>query len=84
MLRHKYQRGHHLVCEQKFCSNHMLGRVMALDYALATLSEAIAAMIGGILLDMTDLSPENISFIMALVAIVTLFLWAAYFYRLRE
>ena len=57
---------------------------MALDYALATLSEAIAAMIGGILLDMTDLSPENVSFIMAVVAIVTLFIWAAYLYRFRE
>jgi uncharacterized membrane protein len=62
----------------------MLGRVMALDYALATLSEAIAAMAGGLLQDKAKLTPESVSFIMGLVAVTTLLLWALYFYRVRS
>lgn len=59
----------------------MLGRVMAVDYALSTLSEAVAVIAGGLLLDNAGLSPESVSFIMAFVAIVTLILWMVYFYR---
>lgn len=69
---------------QKFCLNNMLGRVMALDYALATLSEAIAAMVGGLLQDKAKLTPEKVSFIMGLVAVTTLLLWALYFFRVRS
>jgi predicted MFS family arabinose efflux permease len=69
---------------QKFCSNNMLGRVMALDYALATLSEAIAAMAAGLLQDDAELTPESVSFIMALIAVITLFMWALYFCRVQS
>ncbi|KAL3782140.1 hypothetical protein ACHAWO_007500 [Cyclotella atomus] len=69
---------------QKFCSNNMLGRVMALDYALATLSEAIAAMAAGLLQDNAELTPESVSFIMALIAVITLFMWALYFCRVQS
>ena len=57
---------------------------MALDYALATLSEAVAAMAGGLLLDKSHMSPESVSLCMALVAITTLVLWTIIFYKVRE
>jgi hypothetical protein len=57
----------------------MLGRVMAVDYAFATLSEAISAMSGGLLQDKAAMTAEDISLVMTLIAIVTLVLWAAYF-----
>ena len=57
----------------------MLGRVMGVDYALATLSEALAAMAGGVLQDNAGMSPEQVSFVMAIVAFATLVLWTAYF-----
>jgi hypothetical protein len=56
---------------------------MAVDYALATLSEAISAMSGGLLQDKAGMSAENISSVMTLIAIVTLVLWAVYFCRVR-
>ena len=57
----------------------MLGRVMAVDYALSTLSEAAAVIGVGLLLDYAGLSPESVSFIMACVAVVALILWMVYF-----
>jgi len=41
----------------------MLGRVMAIDYALATLSEAFSAMCAGVLQDEVGLSAEQVSFL---------------------
>jgi len=68
---------------QKFCSNDMLGRVMAVDYALSTLSEAVAVIAGGLLLDIAGLSPYHVSFIMAILALATMIMWTVYFYRVR-
>lgn len=62
----------------------MLGRVMGVDYALATFGEAVAAIIGGILLDESGMSPENVSFIMAIVASTALVIWAVYFDRVTD
>eukprot|EP00956_Cyclotella_meneghiniana_P028853 scaffold68283_cov86-Cyclotella_meneghiniana.AAC.1 len=44
---------------QRFCSNDMLGRVMAVDYALSTLAEGGAIIAGGMLLDNAELSPKT-------------------------
>ncbi|KAL7522845.1 hypothetical protein ACHAWX_007563 [Stephanocyclus meneghinianus] len=68
---------------QKFCENNMLGRVMAVDYALATLCEAISAMCGGLLQDKAGWSPESVSYTMSMVALSTLVLWARYFFGVR-
>lgn len=56
---------------------------MAVDYALATLSEAVSAMCGGILQDDFGLSAEQVSYVMALVAVITLGIWGVYFYAVR-
>eukprot|EP00956_Cyclotella_meneghiniana_P010580 scaffold14690_cov71-Cyclotella_meneghiniana.AAC.8 len=72
-----------VVIEKKFCSNDMLGRVMAVDYALSTLSEAVAVIAGGLLLDIAGLSPYHVSFIMAILALATMIMWTVYFYRVR-
>ena len=61
----------------------MLGRVMAVDYALSTLSEAVAVIAGGLLLDIAGLSPYHVSFIMAILALATMIMWTVYFYRVR-
>jgi len=68
---------------QKFASNNMLGRVMAVDYALATLSEAFSAMAGGMLQDDVGMSAEDVSLIMAVVGLVTLVVWGVYFTFVR-
>jgi hypothetical protein len=61
----------------------MLGRVMAVDYALATLCEAISAMCGGLLQDKAGWSPEAVSYTMSIIAISTLILWTKYFFGVR-
>ena len=52
---------------------------MGVDYALATFSEALGAMAGGLLQDNAGLSPEQVSFIMAMIAFATFVLWSMYF-----
>ena len=61
----------------------MLGRVMAVDYALSTLAEGGAIIAGGMLLDNAELSPKYVSFIMAMIAFVILTIWTVYFYIVR-
>jgi len=68
---------------QKFSSGGMLGRVVSVDYALATLSEAFSAMCGGILQDDVGLTAEQVSFLMALVALGTMTIWAVYLVFVR-
>ena len=48
-------------------SPDMLGRVLAVDYGLALLSEAAAAVIAGLLLDNFSLSPMQVSLIMGIL-----------------
>ena len=48
-------------------SPDMLGRVLAVDYGLALLSEATAAAIAGLLLDNLSLSPMQVSLIMGIL-----------------
>jgi len=68
---------------QKFSDASMLGRVMSVDYALATLGEAFSAMCGGLLQDDAGLSAEEVSFWMAGVAFGTLVVWAVYLHVVR-
>ena len=63
---------------QKFSTSSMLGRVMAIDYALATLSEAFSAMCAGVLQDEVGLSAEQVSFLETLVAVGTVAAWIIY------
>jgi len=63
---------------QKFSAGDMLGRVMSIDYALATLSEAFSAMIGGVAQDRLHLSAEQVAFIMSLVGFATFIIWYIY------
>lgn len=66
---------------QKLSSSSMLGRVVAVDYSLAMLSESVSALLGGILQDDAGLSAAQVSLIMAIVALTTLFMWGIYFSR---
>ena len=56
----------------------MLGRVMAVDNALAFLCNVFSGVAGGLLLDKAGLSPYYVSFIMAIVAFVTMIMWTVY------
>lgn len=69
---------------QKYSDNGMLGRVMSIDYALATLSEAFSAMVGGVVQDRLDLSAENVSFLMSLVGFATFIIWSIYLTLIRN
>jgi len=69
---------------QKYSANDMLGRVMSIDYALATLSEAFSAMVGGVAQDRLDLSAENVSFLMSLVGFATFIIWSIYLTLIRN
>ena len=68
---------------QKLSSSSMRGRVFAVDYALATLSESLSALIGGVLQDNADLTAAQVSLIMAIIAVLTLFSWIVYFARVE-
>jgi predicted MFS family arabinose efflux permease len=59
----------------------MLGRVVAVDYAFATLGEALSALLGGVLQDDVIMSAAQVSLVMALVASATLVVWIIYFSR---
>jgi len=63
---------------QKFSDASMLGRVVSVDYALATLAEAFSAMCGGLLQDDAGLSAEEVSFWMAAVAFGIFVVWVVY------
>ncbi|KAL7535651.1 hypothetical protein ACHAWF_005222 [Thalassiosira exigua] len=68
---------------QKFSVGTMLGRVISVDYALATLSEAFSAMCGGILQDDAGLSAEQVSFVMGLVALGAFAVWLVFLVVVR-
>jgi MFS family permease len=66
---------------QKLSSTSMLGRVVAVDYALAMLSESVSALLGGVLQDDAGMSAAQVSLIMAIVSLITLLIWGIYFSR---
>lgn len=60
---------------QMIVKNDMLGRVVAVDFGLALLSEATSAACAGLLQDEIHLSARQISDIMGLVALAMFILW---------
>eukprot|EP00984_Skeletonema_dohrnii_P031236 scaffold23476_cov83-Skeletonema_dohrnii-CCMP3373.AAC.1 len=62
----------------------MLGRVVAVDYALAMLSESASALLGGVLQDDARMTAAQVSLLMAIVASATLVIWGMYFSRVRN
>ena len=63
---------------QKFSSPQMLGRVLAVDYALALLAESLSAYICGILIDRAGLSPHEVSFVLTIISLVLTLVWSLY------
>jgi hypothetical protein len=63
---------------QKFSAPKMLGRVLAADYALALLTEAISAYLCGVLMDQAELSVYQVSSVLALLTAVSTVIWIWY------
>jgi MFS family permease len=63
---------------QKFTANEMLGRVAAVDEALATMSEALSSLACGILQDQGNLSAEYVSQAQAGLGFVFVIAWSLY------
>jgi MFS family permease len=63
---------------QMVVKNEMLGRVVAVDFGLALLSEAASATCAGLLQDEIHLSARQISDIMGLVALAMFILWTMF------
>jgi membrane protein implicated in regulation of membrane protease activity len=55
-----------------------LGRVLAADYALALLMEALAAYICGVLMDHVGLSAYQVSFVLAVLTSILTAFWYWY------
>lgn len=62
---------------QIYSKPDMLGRVMAVDYALALTSEASSAMLAGILLDLPQ-SPYQVSIVLSYIATFLFIVWVLY------
>ena len=69
---------------QKLSPAHVLGRVLSVDYALATTAEAISAFGGGILQDDAGMSAEQVSFLMGIVAMMAFVSWSTYLLLVRH
>jgi MFS family permease len=63
---------------QSFSAPEKLGRVMAVNYALALLMEGFSAFMGGVLQDHAGMSAEQVSLVMACVGTVALASWSCY------
>lgn len=63
---------------QKFASPNMMGRVLATDFAIALLAEALSAYYCGVLLDKHGLSAYQVSFILAIFSLVLTIAWTVY------
>ena len=59
--------------------SHMLGRLMAIDFGLATLSEASSAMIAGILQDSFSMTPWDVYIVITAVSVMVTLFWVTYF-----
>jgi hypothetical protein len=62
---------------QKFTSPEMMGRVLATDYALALLAEALSAVYCGVLID-HGLSAYRVSFLLAILGLFFTLGWSVY------
>lgn len=69
---------------QKLSTPDMLGRILAVDYAMALLAEAFSAYICGVLIDQVGLSaPDGVSFVLTIVSTATTIMWAWYHFSGR-
>ncbi len=55
--------------------NQFLGRVFALDFALFTLAMALSVWLSGIILDRTAVSPQTLSYLLAVGSLLPLLPW---------
>lgn len=63
---------------QSFSTPEKMGRVLAVDYALALLTESFSALLCGVLQDHVGLSPEHVSLMMAATGGVVVIMWSIY------
>lgn len=63
---------------QKYSSLDMLGRVLAIDYALALLTEASTAYLCGILQDIYSFSANSVCNVMGSIGLFIFFCWAIF------
>lgn len=63
---------------QIMCKDEMLGRVSAIDYGLATASEALSALMAGFLQDDIHMTAREVGFVMSIIAFVSWLLWLHY------
>ena len=63
---------------QKYSPPILLGRVQSIDVASALLGEAISALGGGLLMDDAGVSPENLSFLLAIIAFGFFTFWTPF------
>jgi hypothetical protein len=68
---------------QKFSAEHMLGRILAIDYALALLGEAASAYSCGVLMDQAHLSAFQVSRILAVLSLILAMIWSWYHFSGR-
>lgn len=61
----------------------LLGRISAIDFALATLGEAVSAIIAGVLQDQ-GMSADNVALVLSGMCFFLTALWAAVFFRRRR
>lgn len=63
---------------QKFSAPEMLGRVFSVDYSLANLTEAMAALLCGVLQDRAHLSAQYASLVFAGIGSLVVVAWSCY------
>jgi MFS family permease len=68
---------------QKFTAKEMLGRVAAVDEALATLAEALSSLLCGILQDRGNLTAERVSGAQGMLSVAFVIAWSAYHFSGR-
>lgn len=70
---------HSTLLLQKMAAPNMLGRVLAADYAMALVGEALAAYFCGVFMDIyTDWTPYQVSLLLALLTLVITLGWSTY------
>ena len=68
---------------QKFTAKEMLGRVSALDEALATLAEALSSLLCGVLQDRGNLTAARVSGAQAFLGLLFVIAWSMYHFSGR-
>lgn len=63
---------------QMFSAPHVLGRVMAVEYAIATLMEALSAVFAGYSQDHFDMTPQGVSLVLSAMGTVIALMWSIY------